>query len=251
MGSGEQQVDEPVADGPRLADVQQLASLLRGGGIARGAARGEDEVSPEGLRASRTGVGQRRCRGLPTIRRTSRRRIGEGFGRGPRCRPLRPTGPHFGGPLVEAAAVPAGDQRARHPTMLRPRHAPGGCNFRPPAAAKLSASECRRRQVPPLGRPAAPRAHPPKRAGHRGTHRVRASGRTRAGPSSGRQSTSSGTPAAAHRVALTERSKSTDESDTSMSRKCPAAAGALWAWWTASGRGSPASFGGEAGSLRH
>src|SRR5438105_5815874 len=68
MGSGEQQVDEPVADGPRLADVQQLASLPRGGGIARGAARGEDEVSPERLRAGRTGVGQRRCRGLPTIR---------------------------------------------------------------------------------------------------------------------------------------------------------------------------------------
>ena len=103
--------------------------------------------------------------------------------------------------------------------MLRRRHAPRACNFRPPAAAKLSASECRRRQVPPLGRPAAPRAHPPKPAGHRGTHRVRASGRTRAGPSSGRQSTSSGTPAAAYRVALTERSKSTDESDTSMSRR--------------------------------
>jgi hypothetical protein len=66
---------------------------------------------------------------------------------------------------------------------------------------------------------AAPRAHPPKPAGHRGIHRVRASGRTRAGPSSGRQSTSSGTPAAAYRVALTERSKSTDESDTSMSRR--------------------------------
>jgi len=150
VGSGEQQIDEPVADGPRLADVQQLASLPRGGGIARGAARGEDEVSPERLRAGRTGVGQRRCRGLPTIRRTSRRRIGEGSDGGLAADLSAQQARTSAARSWKAAAVPAGDQRASIPPCYGLANAPEAATSGRRPRQSSAHENVGRRQVPPL-----------------------------------------------------------------------------------------------------